>query len=133
MQYMLFADSRPSLAREYERIVGAPPVGAGLGRWFDYSPSFHMDKVRTPLRIEAIDPSSVLTMWETYAALRRLHRPVDLIYLAGAQHILQRPLDRLASEQGNVDWFRFWLQGYADTDPAKSAQYARWKTLKSLQ
>ena len=133
MQYMLFADGRPSLAREYERIVGAPPVGTDLERWVDYSPSFHMDKVRTPLRIEAIDPSSILTMWETYAALRRLHRPVDLIYIAGAQHILQRPLDRLASQQGNVDWFRFWLQGYLDPDPRKAVQYARWKSLKGVE
>lgn len=133
LQYMLFADGRPSLAREYEKIVGMPPVGDGLKSWIDYSPSFHMDKVKTPLRIEAIDPSSILTMWETYTALRRLHRPVDLIYIAGAQHILQRPLDRLASEQGSVDWFRFWLQGYVDSDPAKSAQYSRWRILKSLQ
>jgi poly(3-hydroxybutyrate) depolymerase len=133
LQYMLFADGRPALAREYEKIVGTLPIGDGLKSWIDYSPSFHMDKVKTPLRIEAIDPSSILTMWETYAALRRLHRPVDLIYIAGAQHILQRPQDRMASEQGNVDWFRFWLQGYVDTNPIKSAQYARWMALKKLQ
>lgn len=133
LQYMLFADGRPALAREYEKIVGTLPIGDGLKSWIDYSPSFHMDKVKTPLRIEAIDPSSILTMWETYAALRRLHRPVDLIYIAGAQHILQRPQDRVASEQGNVDWFRFWLQGYVDTNPIKSAQYARWMALKKLQ
>lgn len=133
MQYMLFADGRPSLAREYEKIVGAPPIGTGFKKWIDYAPSFHMDQVKTPLRIEAIDPSSILTMWETYAALRRLHRPVDLIYIAGAQHILQRPLDRFASQQGNVDWFRFWLQGYVDPDPAKESQYARWRSLKSPQ
>jgi hypothetical protein len=39
----------------------------------------------------------------------------------------------MASEQGNVDWFRFWLQGYVDTNPIKSAQYARWMALKKLQ
>jgi dipeptidyl aminopeptidase/acylaminoacyl peptidase len=133
MQYMLFADGRPSLAREYEKIVGTVPVGTGIEKWIGYSPSFQMDKVRAPLRIEAIDPSSVLTMWESYAVLRRLHRPVDLIYLPGGQHILQRPLDRLASQQGNVDWFRFWLQGNVDPDPSKSSQYARWKSLKAMQ
>jgi dipeptidyl aminopeptidase/acylaminoacyl peptidase len=133
MQYMLFAEGRSSLAKEYERIVGEPPVGNGLSTWIDYSPSFHVDKVKTPLRIEATDPSSILTMWETYAALRRLHRPVDLIYIDGAQHILQRPLDRMASEQGNVDWFRFWLQGFEDPDPTKSKQYARWQAWRSMQ
>jgi len=30
-----------------------------------------------------------------------------------------------ASQQGNVDWFRFWLKGEEDPDPAKAEQYAR--------
>jgi hypothetical protein len=34
---------------------------------------------------------------------------------------------------GAVDWFRFWLKGEEDPDPAKAEQYARWRGLKKLQ
>jgi hypothetical protein len=37
---------------------------------------------------------------------------------------------RLVAQTGNVDWFRFWLQGYEDPDPTKQSQYARWRGLR---
>jgi hypothetical protein len=33
----------------------------------------------------------------------------------------------------NLDWFRFWLKGEEDPDPAKAEQYARWRELRKLQ
>ena len=118
------------MAKEYRKIIGTSPVGDGLAIWMQHAPSFRLDKVVTPLRIEAIGPSSVLMEWEIYASLRDQHKPVDLIYIPGGQHILQKPLDRLASQQGNVDWFRFWLEGYTDPAPQKVQQYRRWKMLR---
>jgi hypothetical protein len=58
------------------------------------------------------------------------NKPVDLIYFPHGTHIHQKPLERLESQQGSVDWFRFWLQGYEDPDPAKRAQYKRWRALQ---
>ena len=43
------------------------------------------------------------------------------------------PRLRLASESIHVDWFRFWLKGEEDTDPAKAEQYKRWRELRKLQ
>jgi hypothetical protein len=40
---------------------------------------------------------------------------------------------RLASQGGSVDWFRFWLKGEEDPDPAKAEQYKRWRGLRELQ
>ena len=51
-------------------------------------------------------------MWEPYAVLRRLNKPVDLIVLNTDEHVLTNPVIRLASQVGSVDWFRFWLQDY---------------------
>jgi poly(3-hydroxybutyrate) depolymerase len=133
LQYSLFGEGRPALRKEFEKIIGTRPDGNGLDSWVRQSPSFHLDKVTTPIRIEAIGQSSILMEWEIYAALRRENKPVDMIYLPGGQHILQKPLDRLASQQGNVDWFRFWLQGYEDPDPAKAEQYKRWEHLRELR
>lgn len=130
MTYRLFAEGRPSMAKEYVKIIGSKPSGPGLAAWVQSAPGFHLDRVETPLRIEAIGPISVLTEWETYASLRDAGKPVDLIYIPGGQHILQKPWDRMASEQGNVDWFRFWLESYRDSDPHKAAQYARWSRMQ---
>lgn len=33
----------------------------------------------------------------------------------------------------DLDWFRLWLQDYEDPDPAKAAQYMRWRELRKLQ
>jgi hypothetical protein len=83
--------------------------------------------------MEANDAMSLLFEWEWFAGLSYLKKPVDLIYLPDGDHVLQKPWDRIISQQGNVDWFRFWLQGYEDANPAKAAQYRRWEELRKLQ
>ena len=136
MQYLLSGIESDSIAVESEqrKIYGTTPFGAGLGTWIRQAPGFRLDRVQTPLLIGAIEgPTSVLSEWEIYASLRNQKKPVDLMYIPNGQHILQKPLDRLASQQSNVDWFRFWLQGYEDPVPAKRAQYARWQGLRKLQ
>jgi hypothetical protein len=35
--------------------------------------------------------------------------------------------------QRNVDWYRFWLQGYERPSPEDPEQYKRWKHLRDLQ
>jgi hypothetical protein len=67
------------------------------------------------------------------ASLWKQGKPVDLIYFPDGQHILRRPLERMASQQGNVDWFRFWLKVEEDSDPAKAEQYKRWRELRKMQ
>lgn len=131
-QYMLFAVGAYPIQRQMETIRGTSPIGKGLETWVEDAPGFHLDRVQTPVRIEAHGPSSVLNEWELYAGLQLQKKPVDFIYLPKAQHIVQRPQERLESQQGDVDWFRFWLQGYEDPDPTKREQYVRWEKLKLL-
>jgi len=70
---------------------------------------------------------------EIYASLRLQKKAVDMMYIPDGQHILQKPLDRLASQQSSVDWFRFWLQGYEDPAAEKAEQYRRWEKLCDMQ
>jgi len=127
---LYFTIGRP--IHEGDTIYGGKPFGEGLReRWVQRAPGFHLDRIQTPLRIEAITPGRLLMEWEIYASLAAQGKPVDLIYFPEGQHILQKPLERLASQQGNVDWFRFWLKGEEDPDPAKARQYARWRQLQS--
>jgi dipeptidyl aminopeptidase/acylaminoacyl peptidase len=131
MQYVLFGPGPANTHEQMDRIRGGSPFGPGLERWIEQAPGFHLDQVHTPVRIEAINPTSVLQEWELYASLYMQHKPVDLIYFPEGTHIHQRPLERLESQQGSVDWLRFWLQGYEDPDPNKRSQYQRWQEMKA--
>jgi dipeptidyl aminopeptidase/acylaminoacyl peptidase len=132
MQYRLWGVSSPPLEQESEKLIGAKPVGEGLQQWLERAPGFHLDQVRSPLRIEAITPISVLGEWEIYSSLKQERKPVDLIYFPEGQHIHQKPLERLASQQGDVDWFRFWLQDHEDPDASKRGEYRRWEEMRRL-
>ena len=37
------------------------------------------------------------------------------------------------SENGNVDWFDFWINNHEDPDVTKKAQYERWRELRRIQ
>jgi dipeptidyl aminopeptidase/acylaminoacyl peptidase len=127
VSYMLFAPGSPETIVESDAANGGKPFGAGAVTWVKNAAGFNLDKVRAPVRIEALGLISVLGEWEIYSSLFQQGKPVDLVYIPEAQHILQGPKERYASQQGNVDWFRFWLQDYEDPDPAKYEQYQRWK------
>jgi dipeptidyl aminopeptidase/acylaminoacyl peptidase len=116
-----------------EGINGGVPFGKGLSSWLKNSSGFNLDKVKVPLRMEVIEPTALLFEWEWFAGLRRLSKPVDLIFIPDGDHELVKPWNRMTSEQGNVDWFCFWLKGEEDPDPAKAEQYARWRRLRKLR
>jgi dipeptidyl aminopeptidase/acylaminoacyl peptidase len=109
MQYMLIGEGNPVFETEEEKINEGKPFGSMLRHWAASAASFNLDKVTTPLRIEALGPYSLLMEWELYSSLHKQKKPVQLIYLSEAQHILQKPLDRIVSQQGNIDWFTSWL------------------------
>lgn len=115
---------------EMETIIGAPFWGEGVWSWMERSPAFHLDRIQTPLRIEHLG-TAVPEYWDTYAYLKRHGRPVEMIHLPLAGHLLERPADRYMSQQGNVDWYAFWLKGEEDPDPAKADQYKRWRILRA--
>jgi dipeptidyl aminopeptidase/acylaminoacyl peptidase len=131
LQYITSVDdSENAVAREADAMNGGAPFGNGLQQWLKKSPEFNVDKVKTPLQVVAAGRAGVLFMWEPYAALRYLNKPVDLVVLNSSEHVLTNPKARIISQGGTVDWFRFWLKGEEDTDPAKVEQYARWRRLR---
>jgi len=75
----------------------------------------------------------LLGEWEFYAGLRQLGLPVDLIAYPGGSHSLVRPSQRIASTEGALDWFDFWLNGHEVPDPAKGEEYKRWENLCDMQ
>ena len=116
---------------------GSPPWGKGLPAWLEEAPGFSLDKVHVPIRLEAhgkgYGDESLLEQWEWFSALKTLQKPVDFVLLPDADHRLVKPWERMVSQQGAVDWYRFWLQGYEDPDLAKAEQYRRWERLCDMQ
>lgn len=115
-----------------EEFVGGPPYGKTLKNWLAYSPAFNAQHVDTPLLMEYIEPPSAGL--ELFVALSRQGKPVDLFFYPDDAHELDKAFQRVASLQRNLDWFRFWMQGYEGLPPSYDPQqYARWRQLRRLQ
>jgi hypothetical protein len=114
---------------DYVAANGGLPFGASLASWIQSSPGFNLDKVNAAVRLEYYGWSGFLGGWQTFSGLSLLKKPVDFVWLPYGLHLLVKPWERLVSQQGNVDWFDFWLQGVADPAPSKKTEYERWNRL----
>jgi dipeptidyl aminopeptidase/acylaminoacyl peptidase len=128
----------------FEAVYGGPPFGPSLENWEKYSISFNLEKLHTPLLMEengygvVIDrtsvPWSIATTAEEFAGLNRLKKPVEMYFYPDEQHQPDHPQARVASLQRNIDWYRFWLQGFERKDhPEDPNVYARWHLLREMQ
>jgi dipeptidyl aminopeptidase/acylaminoacyl peptidase len=134
----------PSAVVSSDAIYGGPPYGDTLRNWMRYSISFNLERIHTPLLLEAMGygvtddkigsvPLNLSSRYEIATGLRRLGKPVELYYYPSEQHQPDHPRARLASLQRNIDWYRFWLQGYERPEPEDPDQYRRWKDFRKLQ
>jgi dipeptidyl aminopeptidase/acylaminoacyl peptidase len=120
-----------------EEHMGGPPYGRTFRNWLRFSPAFNAVHLTTPLLMEytdrgaAFDPD--IDGMEFFVALSRQKKPVDLFFYPGGGHLLDNPAQRVSSLRRNVDWFRFWMQGYeGPAPPYDPQQYVRWKKLRAL-
>jgi dipeptidyl aminopeptidase/acylaminoacyl peptidase len=130
--------------KSWETLYGGPPYGSTLRNWIDYSISFNLDKIHTPLLIESMGnghqysdksaPPLLLSYYfEVLTGLRRLKKPVELFYYPNEEHQPDHPKARFSTLQRNLDWYRFWLQGYERPTPEDPDQFKRWEYLRNLQ
>jgi hypothetical protein len=132
-QYLQFLNFYQSTAADSENLNGGVPFGSGMVHWLRHSPEFLLDTIKAPLLVQACSRGSLSALWAEFVGLRRLGKPTELIYFPTGIHILEKPWDRLASQDGTVDWCVFWLKGGEDPDPAKAEKYLRWRALRELQ
>ena len=90
-------------------------------------------RIRAPYLMEVHGKHQPAMSGPMYDEMLALGKPVEMLYISAAPHATTRPLHRFRSLTAHTDWFRFWLQGYEDPDPAKAAQYERWRRLRELQ
>ncbi len=127
--------------RAQDVMYGGPPYGVTLKNWLDYSISFNLDRIHTPLLMEEMGygipyshestpPLNLAMSFEVFTGLHQLGRPVELFYYENEVHQPEHPKARLASLQRNLDWYRFWLQDYERPDPEDPDQYTRWRKMR---
>lgn len=98
-------------------------------RWRLMSPAFNVGLIHTPILMQ-MPEREYLEAIDYFAPLSRSKTPTELYVFPDEPHMKVQPRHKLAVYQRNLDWFRFWLQAYADPDPAKASQYERWARLR---
>jgi dipeptidyl aminopeptidase/acylaminoacyl peptidase len=94
--------------------------------------SFHLNarRMKTPLLMQLPD-NEFLAALESVAALREQNAPVEMYVFPDEYHEKWHPIHRRAIYARAVDWFKFWLMGQEDDNPAKQDQYKRWRSLRA--
>jgi dipeptidyl aminopeptidase/acylaminoacyl peptidase len=107
------------------------PEGKSSKNWHEISPALNAEKVQAPLLVNAADTEYAYGL-QFYTTLEQLGKPVELFIYPNELHIKSQPKHRYEIYEKNVDWFRFWLQGWEGPDPAKREQYERWHKFRDL-
>lgn len=126
--YYLFNSLRTAFRTTYRKLwqLGAP--NETPGRWKEVSPAYQLDRIRAPILFQLPEKEYRFTL--DYAIpLMRGHQ-ADMYVFPHETHIKHQPRHKLVVYERNVDWFRFWLQGYEDPDPVKAGQYRLWREMK---
>lgn len=118
--------SQPDVVRRFWGL-GAPDETPAA--WRRQSAAFNVDRITVPLLMQ-LPEQEARNVIQLYSSLSRSPTPTELYAFPDAAHIKVQPRQRLAAHERYLDWFRFWLEGYADPDPAKAEQYRRWTALR---
>ena len=106
--------------------LGAPDETAT--QWQKISPTLNLDKIHAPVLMQFPEQEYIYALG--YAIPMMLNHRADVYVFPNEPHIKFQPQHKLAVYERNLDWFRFWLQGYEDPNPAKRAEYAHWREMK---
>src|SRR5690606_19014604 len=98
-------------------------------RWRLVSPIWDIAALDTPLLMQ-VPESEVRNLIELHTKLKLAGKPTELVAFADEIHLKYQPVHKRAVYDRNLDWYRFWLKGEEDADPAKSGQYERWRSYR---
>jgi dipeptidyl aminopeptidase/acylaminoacyl peptidase len=126
--YYLFNSTRDAFRSNLRKLwqLGAPEETPG--RWREISPLYQLGRIRAPILFQM--PEQEYRMALDYALPLMRRRQADIYVFPDETHIKFQPRHKLAVYERNIDWFRFWLQGYEDPSPDKARQYRIWREMK---
>lgn len=111
-------------------------IGLGFFRpgveniWKPLSLTLNVDKIDAPILIQNSDGEyegglDVIEIFKGHG------KAIELFVFPSEPHIKYQPAHRLAMYERSTEWFQFWLMNVMNCDPAKTAQYVRWKAMKN--
>ncbi|KZC36748.1 dipeptidyl aminopeptidase, partial [Rhodanobacter sp. FW510-R12] len=126
--YYLFNSLRDAFRSTFRKVwqLGAPSETPE--RWKEASPAYQLDRIKAPVLFQLPEKEYRVTLDYAIPLMRR-HQG-DMYVFPHETHIKYQPRHKLAVYERNVDWFRFWLQGYEDPSPEKVGQYRIWLEMK---
>lgn len=120
------------LNRDFYQLIDKenPVVDKNRSRWSTISPVFHVKDIHAAILANVAEHER-FGFQELWSLMRYAHKPMETYIYADEYHGKFQPEHLAAIQHRNVDWLRFWLQGYEDPDPAKAERYARWRRMRS--
>ncbi len=97
-------------------------------QWRALSPAYNLDKITAPVLMQVPEQEYLQAVDYVIPLIRR--DIADLYVFPNEPHQKFQPRHKLAVYTRNMDWFRFWLQGYEDPDPSKAVQYRQWREMR---
>lgn len=130
MEPMSYYGSTKNSREQIFEPIGLGDFMQGKGEsWRDISLSLNVGKIEVPLLIQAADREYLHAM-QTVVTWMAAGKPIEMFVFPDEHHVKWHPIHRLNAYARNVDWFKFWLKGEEDFDPAKEEQYKRWRNLR---
>jgi len=106
--------------------LGAPDETPA--QWLKISPTLNLGKIHAPILMQFPEQEYMFALG--YAIPMMLSHRADVYVFPNEPHIKFQPRHKLAAYERNLDWFRFWLQGYEDPNPIKKQQYTHWQEMR---
>ena len=97
-------------------------------QWLKISPTLNLGKIHAPILMQFPEQEYMFALG--YAIPMMLSHRADVYVFPNESHIKFQPRHKLAAYERNLDWFRFWLQGYEDPNPIKKQQYTHWQEMR---
>lgn len=105
--------SSPPTWDNIESWQGGAPFGKGIIPWLENTPTFNLDRFRTPMLfwVGGVSPDT----WDMFAGLHRLGIPVERWFTPNSdEHDVFSVPERIETTTRLVDWFSFWLESGAE-------------------
>jgi len=116
--------------RAWEKWGLSDPYGE---RWRALSVVHNTARITAPLLLNVADHEVIGASAETFSALERAGRSVEMYVFPDEYHVKWQPAHRLAIYHRNIDWLNFWLRGAESNLSGDAAQYERWRALRAGQ
>lgn len=126
--YLLGSIKGDPFARGLKEFWGLGSPEKTPARWHVLSPAYNLERISAPILFQMPEQEYMQATDYLIPMIRK--NMADLYVFPNEPHIKFQPRHKLAVYERNVDWFRFWLQGYEDTGQSKVAQYVHWRVMR---